>query len=132
MHYAASQNKMPETRDFIRVFLASPGDLTEERQAAKQVIDEVNEEWGEYLGSHVELVGWEDTVARFGRPQAIINGDLERCEVFVGMLWKRWGTPPGGESKYTSGFEEEFSISLDRRLCLSVSFPKSLRLHFGV
>ena len=89
---------MHETRSFIRAFLASPGDLTDERRAAKQVIDELNEQWGEYLGSHVELVGWEETVAGIGRPQAIINRDLERCEVFVGMLWKRWGTPPGGES----------------------------------
>jgi hypothetical protein len=34
-------------------------------------------------------------------------------EPFVGMLWKRWGTPPGA-SPYTSGFEEEFERSLAR------------------
>ena len=48
-----------------------------------------------------------------GRPQEIINRDLDGCDLFVGMLWKRWGTPPG-TSPYTSGFEEEFERSLAR------------------
>jgi hypothetical protein len=33
---------MAESRTIIRTFLASPGDLAEERQAAKEAVDEVN------------------------------------------------------------------------------------------
>jgi hypothetical protein len=44
----------------IRVFLASPGDLDEERRAAKETVDEINKTWFESLGYHVELMGWED------------------------------------------------------------------------
>jgi hypothetical protein len=103
---------MSVSRRFIKVFLASPGDLTEERYAAKAAVDEYNDTWAEDLGYHVELVGWEDTIPGYGRPQARINQDLERCEYFIGVMWKRWGMPPDVSGKYTSGFEEEYEISV--------------------
>jgi Domain of unknown function (DUF4062) len=106
---------MPDTRKIIRVFLASPGDLQDERRAAKTVVDEFNKLWAAALGYHVELVGWEDTISQYGRPQATINQDLERCEVIVGMVWKRWGTPPSKTGSFASGFEEEFETSLKKR-----------------
>jgi hypothetical protein len=106
---------MADVRKIVKVFLASPGDLQDERRAVKSVVDEFNKQWSEYLGYHVELVGWEDTVSIYGRPQATINRDLERCEFFIGMMWKRWGTKPGVDSKYSSGFEEEYETSVKRR-----------------
>ncbi len=104
---------MTRTRQFVKVFLASPGDLAEERKTAKVVVDDFNSQLAKALGYQVELVGWEDTLPGIGRPQAIINRDLDECDLFVGMLWKRWGTPPGTEP-YTSGFEEEFKRSMAR------------------
>lgn len=104
---------MAGTRRFIKVFLASPGDLAEERKAAKEIVDDVNSQLAPALGYQVELVGWENTLPGIGRPQAIINRDLDGCDFFIGMLWKRWGTPPGAEP-YTSGFEEEFNRSMAR------------------
>jgi hypothetical protein len=104
---------MAGTRRFIKVFLASPGDLAEERKIAKVIIDDFNSQLADALGYQVELVGWEDTLPGVGRPQAIINRDLDGCDLFIGMLWKRWGTPPGTET-YTSGFEEEFNRSMAR------------------
>lgn len=104
---------MAGTRRFIKVFLASPGDLSEERKVAKVIVDDFNSQLADALGYQVELVGWEDTLPGVGRPQAIINRDLDGCDLFIGMLWKRWGTPPGTEP-YTSGFEEEFSRSMAR------------------
>lgn len=104
---------MTGTRRFIKVFLASPGDLAEERKAAKGIVDEYNGQLADALGYQVELVGWEDTLPGVGRPQAIINRDLDGCDLFIGMLWKRWGTQPGAEP-YTSGFEEEFDRSMTR------------------
>jgi hypothetical protein len=106
---------MTETRKWVRIFLASPGDLIEERKTAKAVVDELNHLFGETSGYQVELIGWEDTVTGVGRPQALINRDLARCELFIGMIWKRWGTPPDRDGKYTSGFEEEYRTSIERR-----------------
>lgn len=105
---------MTESRKVIRVFLASPGDLKEEREAAKRAIDELNQSWLPHNGYHIELVGWELTVAAIGRPQALINRDLATCTYFIGVVWKRWGTPPAKDGMYKSGFEEEFEISLKR------------------
>lgn len=105
---------MTESRRIVKVFLASPSDLADERRAAKAIVDDFNASWADELGYQVELVGWEDTISEAGRPQAIINRDLEGCEIFVGMMWKRWGTPPDRGGKYTSGFEEEFRTSLAR------------------
>lgn len=102
------------TRRIVKVFLASPGDLAEERTTARQVVDEVNSLWADYLGIQVELVGWEDTVSTHRRPQEAINRDLDQCEMFFGMLWKRWGTPPALSGPYTSGFHEEFERSVER------------------
>ena len=106
---------MPDTRKIVKVFLASPSDLQEERHAAKSVVDEFNNNWADHLGYQVELVGWEDTVSVYGRPQATINRDLEQCEYFIGMMWKRWGTPPDDSGRFTSGFEEEFQTSVSNR-----------------
>ncbi|AVD92377.1 hypothetical protein C4Q27_08070 [Pseudomonas sp. SWI36] len=107
------QWKMAGTRRFIKVFLASPGDVAEERKVAKTIVDDFNSQLADALGYQLELVGWEDTLPGVGRPQAIINRDLDGCDLFIGMLWKRWGTPPGTEP-YTSGFEEEFNRSMTR------------------
>ncbi len=106
---------MPSTRRVIRAFLASPGDLEEERRAIRRVVEEFNNLWADELGYQVDLVGWEETVAGYGRPQHLINQDVDSCELFIGMIWKRWGTPPGGDGGFSSGFEEEYTRSLERR-----------------
>ncbi len=104
---------MANSRKIVQIFLASPGDLQNERQTAKAVVDAFNKRWADWFDIQIELVGWEDTFKRFGRPQAQINLDLDRCEAFVGMLSRKWGTPPGGS--YTSGFEEEFERAFESR-----------------
>ncbi|HEY4283315.1 MAG TPA: hypothetical protein VGM62_09635 [Chthoniobacterales bacterium] len=106
---------MGDTRKIIKVFLGSPGDLGQERLRAKGVVDEFNGLHADQMGYQIDLVGWEDTVSSFGRPQATINLELDRCELFVGIMWRRWGTPPDISGRFTSGFEEEFTTSLEKR-----------------
>ena len=106
---------MASSRKILSVFLASPGDLQDERRIVRKVVVEFNESWAASLGYQIELVGWEDTVSSFGRPQHIINQEVDRCDLFVGMIWKRWGTPPDSKGGFTSGFEEEFQRATDRR-----------------
>ena len=106
---------MTEIRKIIRAFLASPGDLQNERKAIREVIKEFNEIWADELGYQVELLGWEETISGYGRPQHLINQDVDRCDLFLGMMWKKWGTPPDKEGVFTSGFHEEFERSIKRR-----------------
>src|ERR1035438_10095328 len=97
-------------RRILTVFIASPSDLADERKKTFEVVAEINEvvkniDWS------IDLLGWEDTLPGYGRPQGLINRDVERCDLFIGMLWRRWGTEPALDSKFSSGFEEEFSIA---------------------
>ncbi len=99
-------------RRLIKVFIASPGDLKPERQSAREVVDEINSTLGRTFDVDIDLLGWEDTLPGVGRPQAIINRDVDDCDLFIGLLWKRWGTPSGEE--FSSGFEEEFERARQR------------------
>lgn len=99
----------------VRIFLASPGDLGEERRLIKETEDELNSVVASHLGFRIELKGWEDTISGVGRPQSIINQELDLCELFIGVMYKRWGSAPSRDGRYTSGFEEEFERSLERR-----------------
>ena len=68
-----------EQRRVVKVFLASPSDLAPERLIAKEIVDKLNKQWAEFFSLQVELVGWEETVSRFGRPQALIYAELDHC-----------------------------------------------------
>jgi hypothetical protein len=56
----------------------------------------------------LELVRWETHVApSLGRdPQDVVNRQIGEYDLFIGILWKRMGTPT---SVATSGTEEEFN-----------------------
>jgi hypothetical protein len=100
-----------EVRFVLRVFIASPSDLVPEREAAHEVVEWVNRAIGRHSRVSIDLLGWEDTLPGIGRPQALINKDVEVCDVFLGLLWRRWGSATG---EYSSGFEEEFELAKAR------------------
>ena len=102
---------MTHQRKVLRVFLASPSDLEAERKATKEIVERFNHTIRE-IGWAVELLGWEDLLPGYGRPQAQINEDVDACDLFLGVLWRRWGSPSG---KFQSGFEEEFERAVVRR-----------------
>jgi len=101
-----------KTREVFTVFLASPGDLEPERQKAREARDRLNRGLAGQLGLFVELICWEETGPSSGPPQDALNPDVDRCHLFVGLLWESWGEPT---REYTSGFEEEYSRADKRR-----------------
>jgi len=104
--------KPPRTARVLNVFLASPDDVRTERVAAEELVADLNKIIRGRLGWTIWLHKWEDTTPGFGRPQEIINEAVDSCDLFVGLLWKRWGQPSG---KYSSGFEEEYERARSRR-----------------
>ena len=102
---------MPANVTVYKVFIASPGGLSEERTAFRNLIESYNRSEALPRGIMFQAVGWEDTLATSGRPQALINEDLRQCDYFVMMLWDRWGSKPATSGKYTSGTEEEFHVA---------------------
>lgn len=97
----------------FRVFIASPNDLADERRDLREVVDAINRIYSQETDWRIELLGWEDTLPGAGRPQDLINVDLDKADLFIGCLWRRWGTPSGGGGR--TGFEEEFERALKRR-----------------
>lgn len=98
----------PQMRRVLTVFVASPGDVGDERKALGVVASRINRITARDWGWEIDLRGWEDTLPGHARPQSLINPDVEACDVFIGVLWKRWGTETG---THTSGFEEEFLLA---------------------
>jgi RNA polymerase sigma factor (sigma-70 family) len=96
---------VPQQLEVHRVFLASPSDVLEERAVALEVANRLNTTILQAQGKLLHLTGWEYLTPTAGRPQDIINALVDDCDVFVGLLYQRWGTPTG---RWSSGFEEEF------------------------
>jgi len=95
----------------IRVFVASPSDVQEERDQLRTVIDELNRLIGDEKGVVLELVRWETHVAPdMGRPQEVINRQVGPYDIFIGIMWKRFGTPTGHAD---SGTHEEFTAAFE-------------------
>lgn len=105
---------MPCTVSLHRVFLASPGDVDEERSIVSNVIMELNKTIASAQGIVLELIRWEtDTFPNFGTDaQDVINSQIEQnYDVFIGILWSRFGT---ATSRASSGTEEEFLSAFHR------------------
>ena len=104
---------MPRTVITYKVFLASPGDVKEERGIVKKVIETYNQIHSSD-NIRLELLCWEDsTHPSFGDyPQDVVNSQIgDDYDVFIGILWSRFGTPT---LEYKSGTEEEFYRAYER------------------
>ncbi|MFE1909444.1 DUF4062 domain-containing protein [Streptomyces gardneri] len=93
------------------VFIASPGDVAEEREAVRQAVSNINSLFASKTAVRLRATGWEETQPSYGRPQSSINPLVENCDVFIGLLHRKWGTPTG---EYGSGFEEEYERAVIR------------------
>ena len=92
-----------------KVFLASPSDVNPERDLARKVVNDTNIDLGRKFNIHLDLVGWEDVHSQYGRPQETINQYLVKCDLFLGLLWKKFGSPSGKEA--LTGFQEEYELA---------------------
>ncbi len=97
------------------IFIGSPSDLSDERLAVEEVIDELNISYGANKNIVLELLKWETHSApgiSDESVQDLVNDDIgDNYDVFIGLLWLKFGTPT---SKYGSGTEEEFERVLKR------------------
>ncbi len=97
----------------FKVFIASPGDMRPERDIVEDVVRSGNAFCREGFNVEFEPKRWElNALPGMGNPQDAVT-ELVTCDIFVGMLWKRFGTPTGNKNPDTgkpflSGTEEEF------------------------
>ena len=97
------------------ILLASPSDLSQERDAVEEVIKELNITYGPKNNVVIELLRWETHSApgiSKSNPQDLISKDFgNQYDIFIGLLWKNFGTPTDTAG---SGTEQEFKEALTR------------------
>ena len=105
----------------IRIFISSPGDVAEERDRAKRVVEGLRKR---YAGRLVlETVLWEElpltaTMTFQDGIEKVILAESYGVDVAVFVLWSRLGSPLGAGFRkrdgtpYRSGTEREFDLML--------------------
>lgn len=89
---------MPFAAKVIRVLIASPSDLTDERKVAIDTVYEWNAQHAEAEAVVLLPVAWETHAAPRAniRPQQAINEQLvHKSDILVGMFWTKLGTSTG-------------------------------------
>jgi len=101
----------------IKVFVASPSDVVDERNALAKLVADTNDVLA-YLAPEkqltLELVRYEThSYPDLGAPQDVINREIPvNYDIFIGIMWKRIGTPTANDP---SGTVEEFHRACERR-----------------
>lgn len=98
-----------------KLFLAAPGDVNSVVEAATNVVDSLNRTVARDKGVRLELVHWStDASPEYGGDaQQLLNkqvAEMEGYELFVGILWNRFGTPT---PRAASGTKEEFDRAVE-------------------
>lgn len=96
----------------LRVFIASPGDASAERDSIRRCVERFNDESSAKLGVRYEPVGYESVRGTARRPQAAINELIHESHFLVAVFRGSWGSEPGSPWGYTSGTEEELFTAL--------------------
>lgn len=109
---------MPVDADVYRVLIASPSDVEEEREIARNVVFEWNGSRSKE-DVYLEPVMYETHVAPdLGKsPQEIIHEQVvESCDLVIGIFWSRIGTEtenhPGGAVEEVKHFYDEDSRAI--------------------
>jgi hypothetical protein len=108
-------NTMPESLKKLRIFVASPGDVADERTRLKSVVEDLNNGLANHLSIVIELKEWSQVVPNMGRGQQVIFDQIpvKTWDLIIGILWLRYGTPSGGANPSESGTLEEFNVAYE-------------------
>lgn len=104
------------SKNEIQIFVSCPGDVNYYKEAIKVICKSFSDTNNELFFT---VKDWKDIVGEYGtRPQEQINEAVGSYDIYIGILWRRFGTPPGAVNSVTgeeigSGTEEEFLIALE-------------------
>jgi hypothetical protein len=105
---------MRETAETIKhyhVFLSSPGDMEQEREAVRDVFNSLNQAIAKPFGIQFDVIDWENcTNIGYQNVQDLITSQtLKRFRnslvLVIGLMGQRFGTPTG---EFESGTQAEF------------------------
>lgn len=95
----------------LKIMIASPRDVIEERQAVRDVIKNINY-WAVFANIEFASVDWENNTypSLSDYPQNAINEQLKgKYDILIGILWSRIGTKT---PMHESGSVEEIEIAI--------------------
>lgn len=95
---------MPFAATVVPVMIASPGDVSQYRACARDVLHEWNYIHSSATSVVLMPVGWEthSSPELGASPQELINDRvLEDCDLLIGIFWTRLGTPTGQSASGT-------------------------------
>lgn len=91
------------------MFISCPGDVQAEASQIPAIATELNRTIGRKFDVFIEPASWKThCYPGMGRAQGIINELIGPYDIFLGVMWNRFGTPTG---EADSGTEEEFRIA---------------------
>ena len=107
----------------VRIFISSPGDVQDERQKARQVVEQLQRRYAGRL--KLVPVLWEDLPLQadmsFQQGIDLVLSDEQGVDIAVFILWSRLGSPLGAlvrktdGTPYRSGTEREFDLMVQAR-----------------
>ncbi len=114
---------MPSTPTTIRIFISSPGDVKEERQRARQVIEGLRRRYSRHF--LLTPVLWEELPLQadmsFQQGIDLVLSKEHGVDIAVFILWSRLGSAVGplitkdGGGEYRSGTERELDLMFRAR-----------------
>src|ERR1035437_10052014 len=118
----------------VRIFISSPGDVAEERDRARQVVEQLRHR---YTGQFdLKAVVWEDLPLQadmsFQQGIDVVLSKERGIDIAIFILWSRLGSPLGSVirksdgSSYRSGTEREFDLVIAARRQSGIDVPKVL------
>jgi len=103
----------------IKVFVSYTSELKDFKDVVFDECNKVNSDLSDKSDISLIAVDWNicREISSGPRIQSLINKCLHDCQIFVGILWKRFGTPPAELNpltgkEYESGMQEEFEEAI--------------------
>ncbi len=97
----------------IKIFISSPNELSDAREACKKTIVEMDAMLGDYFRCSLTKYAWEDSTRTYGmgNPQSRTPNPAD-FDVYIGMLWTSFGSPTAmtdaNGKEFGSGTYQEF------------------------
>ena len=110
-----------------KLFIGSPSDVQEEREIIEDIVNKMNDFYEPFDVPKLKLISLKTNVrSKIGHleSQKVIDKQIDgKYNVFIGILWKKFGTKTGN---YDSGTEQEFYNAYSKY----EENPKSMEIMF--
>lgn len=102
----------------IKILISCPGDVTYEKEQIIRMCKDFSDANHGRSNIAFMVLDWRDYVGEYGtRGQQQLKEYFGVYDVYIGLLWKRFGTPPGSinpiDKENESGTEEEFYDAIE-------------------